>query len=676
MAYGLKYTSTFYNRKQQTCLLEFYEDSYSGASSNITVNACQLNTALDNRIISSSLDVVMVNTDDFHTYDDLLMNTERQYKAKLTIDSTMYFEGYLICDVSEQEILPYSLIRLTFTDYLKRLKDIPTPDLELGKTSFLIEILRRCLNLTGFYYDIRVNDNFFPKGFSPTNPSHYNVYELVELFDDIFYEDLEETQNAYQTLQDVLFFSDSYLYSYQGIWYIEQYSQINNPATSPNETWTEFLVGESSAFGDSEYDPYYGVADPLSTKYASINRQDDDFKYKDTSQVLQYNSGIKTLEITMLREVFQTLVYNNYTVNILLATEYGNVLRPGIWYASNNLDPLYFAVGYNYRAISKYFRFMMASNSFRNGIYTSFKFSYNSAGDYNNPTMLNINFKWTTPNFSDFIDLGDHVQVICRFFLMSDFNTYVGLDSNGFLVYFTDGGLPADFDDSLWDEVIDITAEISENGIIEINRQIEITSLSEESGIDLDQHWTIGFLPVVSRFANGDDDINSSAQTVVGTQVIGDIAVNISANAQENTNTYEVTDNFIKKQSVDLKLFDTNNLNYRNALLYDDQRTTLWGQGENNSSDIEQLIDEDNIVNHLAKSLFAYGSETRLKLVSSIDIDTILKPLTIITDDNIYKDSANLIEFILFSYSYDVITNSMSIEAMEYGNEEINIIES
>lgn len=700
MATNIQFTTrTFYNRKGQAIQLRISNEDFLGNTTFLHVQSLRLKYDLDGQIITSSLDIEFVNdTTNYHLFDTLLFGTERQFKCELFIDGASYWEGFLINDLSEQDLLDYAVIKLTFTDYLKRLQETTTSDLILGKVSLLIDLLRTCLYETGLEYDIRVNTNFYPEyALNELSSIYwvYTMYEQVLVQDDVFFEDELTTKSPYEVLQAILKINNSFLYTYQKKWYIEQYSEITDREDdSEGGHWHEFVKGEdSSAYGGS----VYGGAedhppDSISSQYNSINRQNDDFKYVKTSQKLQYESGLKELEINIQRQTFDTLVYNNFSLTPptddprMNSTNY----KVGTWYVSENLT-YSFDTGYNFRGIFKWFRWTMVSAPTSwNGIGYHFRFSYNSEGDFNNPTMLTIRYKWTFPQFRD-LAVNEQAQVKTRFLLKEAGNTgrILGEDANGDPEWVEQPHVDQDYFDNTKVQYFDLTDKVSAAGIVEVSEQIDITSLFD-SGTSLDNEWTLIIWPTLYRVAAAEDDIEDSTEYFPIYHIVGDVNVSVSAGDEENVSTYTVTDDFIKRKKIDLLLFDTPNLNYRNGLFYAKTgvgnrryrsiltfpRTELWGKGD--ITDSYGIIDPKmSIVDWTASFLYSYYSEIRIILTARIDIDELLKPLTIITDDNIYKDSeSNILDLILFEYEYDLYTNIMRIVANEYGNEDVNIIES
>lgn len=687
----------FYNRKGQKITIKIMNNpALPGSTTYVRIVSARIKYTQDRNIISSSMDMEIINdSGDFNKFDPLLYAEEREFQVLLLIDDITVWEGWLINDLSEQNLGDYSIIKFTFTDYLKRLEDVETPEITLGEKSYLLQILRQCLNLTGWAYDLRLNTNFYPEGawavWGNDPPQwFYSMYEQVQVMNDVFFQDELTTQSAYNTIQNILEINHSFLYVYKGKWYIEQYSQITDPSDdSEGGHWMDIIHGVgSSALEDSTYDPDENqpadITDIISSQLTRIHKQDGDFKYIEQSQRLQYESGLKELEIKLSRNTFDTLVLNNFSEDPLSISSYGfsNDAYIRKWGASEFLDTDYFAVGYNYRGINKFLRYIYAGGTspFRRGVSQVFEFSYNSKGDFDNPTMLSVRYKWTSPNFDDVIATGDRVQVIGRISIRNvtsgdpDQSSFLKVEDG--VLSWDNGGLPAAHDDNIQKSYIGLTPKLESSKVVEFTYDFDITQLWE-SGTPVDQAWNITFLATLYRYANGDDDIDDNDENLVGTQIIGDIGVNVSAGTEDNIINYEVTDDFFKKESFELTLFDTPNFNYRNGLLYDNERTSLWGMGDPSVGDGQDQINLKSIIDHYASFLYSYYSETRLILTARIDIDEFLKPLTIITDDNIYKDSESIImDFILFEYEYDLYTNIMRIRANEYGNEDINIIES
>lgn len=650
MAYGLIYTSHNYNRVGDGFNLYIYKQDYTGDVENIITSDYELTYNNNENIISLSLDITLINDKSFDYYDDLLKNHEREYKVLLQDDGgTTLFEGYLICDIIEQELLNNSTINLTFTDYIKRLQDITLDDyLEFGRKRYLIDILVHILSLTSLDYPIYINSNLYPYGASRANGTTF--YERVKYSDDIFFSSQEQTEDAYSILNNLLNFSKSYLYMYKGAWYIERYDDVSNDT----RFWAYFSPGNTT--------------NQITTNKCNKITHNVDFQYLNQSQTIPYESGLKMYEIKLDDNNFDNLIINNFYSGLTRCDRYCETTDLDLrkWYVAESSYNKKF--GRNYYSINNYigwenlYSTQPGWEDFTkfDGIYVRFQFSWNEGGT-ENPTALNIKYKMYAPDISSY---GYKQRYIGRFWIMNKtgFQDSWLYSNNGEFAYLE--GAPSN--PYVWTVKIDNTDEIINSKIVEIEKTFDLTHLSGYTS-GYDQDYILGIMPLAYQTTELTDIIDNAPIIYNPYNYAGDVSINVSAKLMDNIIEYSVEDNFIKSKSDTIRLFDVENLNLKNGLFYNNERTKNWT--DNNGSSY------DSIVNHLASSTMAYYSQTRLGLNANIEIYDMIKPLSIIYDNQL-KNGGNNIPFILNNYTYDLFNGEMNINCKEYGTETINIIES
>jgi hypothetical protein len=289
-------------------------------------------------------------------------------------------------------------------------------------------------------------------------------------------------------------------------------------------------------------------------------------------------------------------------------------------------------------------------------MYCRFKFSNNDASA-DIPTKLKIQYKY---HIDTLPTTGVQQQLIGRFWICYPYpiagQTRWLTEVDGEL-YYQQGG---NYNPYIFETIVENDRNIK-NNTIEVSTTLDLTSFMASD----ETEYIIGILPVGWRYRNSGDDIEDNPYSYFTYSTFGDVVVTVESELQENTYTIEVVDNFINKKTYSINLFDTNNVNLKNGLFFNDLKTSLWT--DDNGSTYKSIVE------HLISSYMSYYSDTRLGLSADILIHNIPKPLTIIKDN--YKvRSGNVIPFVLFSYSYDFIQNTASIECKEYGTETINII--
>jgi len=209
-------------------------------SATLTPQSANLNYSFNGNIISLSADLNFVNNfSNFKQFDDLFRNEDREYKLIITRDSKTLFNGYLICDLIEQPFYNNGIINLKFTDYLKLLTNIYpsiiTADRYARKT--LLEIINNILSYTtgGEYLPIYINNALYHTGqYTDTGKT---LFEQTYINVDLFWNNDNETENAYDILNSILKSFNCILYQYNGYWIIERYNDIMR-----DRDWTYFPV--------------------------------------------------------------------------------------------------------------------------------------------------------------------------------------------------------------------------------------------------------------------------------------------------------------------------------------------------------------------------------------------------------------------------------------------------
>jgi len=642
MAFSKKYESTFYDNYNHKVAIWIYQDQYSGATFPLTIKDLSIKYnggGIFDSIISLSASLTIINTGEFDDYDDMLKNKERQYKVKIFNFNTgqMYFEGYLICDEIQQQLINQGEISLLFTDYLKRLEDIEL-ELTIGETRSVIDYLQQILALTSLYYPIYVNSRLFPEG--GDNSEGKTLFDQAYIDSDLFFKNLVETKSAYEVLNSILKSFRCYLYQYDNAWYIERYGDL----MQQDYVWTKYEYGELTGESDS-------------TKYAEYNRQANDFVYINISQTRNFVSGLKTFELKLNDETYDTLVYNN-AVDASIKSSGSRyfvtpmpALLPKQWYISPYANEWNVYTGFY--GIEKAMHWQ-AFNNF-DGLYYKFKMSFNDVED----TTLKVSFKSFCQG--NIPSNPDQLSYYGRFFIYKmqpSYNYYVALNEDSSVVYteYNPVGGPYVFE-SEWKYV---ESDLI-NNTIEFKKSINISDLAEFS-TNGEQEFIFGLLPVGYRYANGDDDIEDNTFTYLPRQNIGDIIVSVNAEDQDNNILASVEDDFVKKESLEIDLFDINSLNLKNGLFIKDAslytRVYLWSDDQ---------VSSLPLVDHIIRGVTSYTAKTRSVLTASAKMNAFPKPLSILTDNNLNMN------FILSGYDYDMVNNVISLTANEYGDEEIII---
>lgn len=642
MAYGLIYTAKFRDIRGVAGVTEIYKDDYTGDSTELKTTDLRISYNDDENIISTGASLTIINTfADWKELDDLLGNYEKQYKGKIIKNGETLFEGYLICDLNEQDFNHQPVVRLNFTNYIRRLKDeyIITDN----ETITLLSLIQTCLTKTGNLYDICVNTSIYHEDTTG------NFLMNTKVSTDVFFRNELQTLNAYDILQSILKSFDAYLYTYKDKYYIERYNDIDNTGD-----WIVYTItGTTSSV--------------LSNKKQALNKQDD-FHYLNGSQVLQYNSGANTLEINLEDKRYNNLTDITFT-NFIDGGALNNidVNNRGWKYSTGtatNASTTILKINGNHLGInnpinlsitsdhswSHYLSYETNTSFLTWGVYTNFKITVED--EY---TELKINWK----HINRLLNNISHVNVNTKGFYHYYYLRLITTDPlyKTYIVY--------DEVDEEWktqisnaasavqkvyrssDQVNQDTAE----DLIEAN--IKIGDIEALRGTDVSIVLGI-FYPTADWQGSGPGEILLTRST------IGDVIITVDGTKMDNFYSSTINENFIKVEKMDLKLFDAPNLNYANGLMYEDS----FGRDTRTHQWTEDGVAYNTLIEYIIKSRFNRLYKTTKNLKARIFYTGFIKPLCIVTDDNLSS-----MEFIVHDYTYDVLDNRFAINMSEYTKE-------
>ena len=641
MAYDLKYQSNFYNYFKKLCSVKIYKDGY-GVHDTIYIRTKAVVLTVNYQgenipVIGAGAKVVFVNQGSFNDYDDLLTSYEKQFLCVIEWDSQIVFEGFSVCDLNEQQLLPFAEITLQFTNYIRKLDSNYLTLLNtIDGRNDLLSIVQDALAITELEYDIFVNSTLFENSMDDNDGNTFLPQTYLE--NSIFYQNLDEYDDTYTVLNKLLLSFGAFLYAYGQKWIIERLENVGRIGD-----WVYYELASLSG----------KVTDSLRQ---SINKQDGDFRYTESSQNLSYDSGIHTLIIDIVDKLFETLVFNNFDADTILTVPDGDPaageLVAKTWYV-NETEESTFDSGILYKDIQRWFYWFGGGYGVgaNRGMY--YLFSVQRAATLGGITNLTVEYKMERPTG---FAAGFGV-VTGRFFLRVN----SGIAADEYVIKTTLG-----FDLSATPTVLEVDCSISDDSdIVTVSMIIDIEDIATGLGLDLGgiQDFIIGFLPFSYTLAG------SGTVYYNPFNYIGDFKIVCNPVAIDNEIKTVLNENFIKEESVSLTLFDVNDLNYINGLsLSDGSRTTAW--------DSEGDSVYESLVNIYIKHKFKKYSRTVRILTATILCDKFLKPFTILTDDNITEESSSEpIDFLITGYNWDLVNGTYSIAAEEYPDEEITISE-
>jgi hypothetical protein len=657
MGYDLKYQSDFYNFHRKLVSVQFYKKDYGDypvipirtSEVSIEVNYQDDNTP----VIGTGIKIVVINEDSFDSLEDLLISTEKQFKCVIIYDGSVVFQGFSICDLNEQQFLPWSRITLQFTDYLKRLEsDFLTCLNNMGENTSIYAIISEALVKTGLllhpaeessdgqlHFPLYVNSSLLETTMVNTMNNTFLDQTWVE--NNMFYTDSVTYDNTYDVLNKTLKSFQSFIYSYGDKFILERIDDVTRTGD-----WVIYRNLDDSV----------DAGENIASLKQEYNKQDGDFQFKETTQVIEYESGLKTLILDLKSKQLETFVFNDYKTNMLTTTEIwpdASILNIRNWY----MYYLCTAVknGYDFRDMSTYFQWDTPivsddSNEFM-GLQYLFEIKYNES-------ELNVSFK-----MSSLADLVDINSVTIRYCLMIYGGTWHGyylyFDSNGDITLtLVPTSIDTEFDTTInkkpqsWSvsTIFNLTDLQTASPVFPYNQY----SLWQTIGNPTSQQFVLCILPVRNTTTHIVTVIPlTTLEFSSVSNYIGDVQITITQEELPNKLTYYINDDFIKTENIDIDFYDLPNRNFSNGLITNDAqtKTELW-------TTYQYSTPATSLMDIFARVKFGKYCRTIHKLKATILCDHHLKPFSILTDDNLQFNSINNYKMLLQGYTWDIINGT------------------
>jgi len=672
MAYGTKYQSNFYNRFGKLVQIQLAQEDYVGGVTDIRtseviieVNYKDINTPM----IGTGVKIIIENEQGFGYLDELLTSKEKEFQCTIIYGGATVFKGFSVCDLNEQDFLPISKITLQFTDYLHRLDGYYMTALaDMGEKSTVFEMLSDIRTEIGLHPNIHVNSTLFENSMAMGATDSF--MEQVYIENSLYYSDQANYDDAYKALNKTLLSFGAFFYSYGDRWILERIEDV--PRTGNWQYFATSTTGVSVASEKQEY-----------------NKQDGDFLYIDTSQKIEYNSGLQKFILNLKEKEYDSLTFNTYDPETIIPIA-DSIPDPGAlelrkWYiydACQALEKIY-----SFRRIETCLKYRVpdAANTTDNplvyGIYYEFEVQFNVNEDV--PSELNISYSMSAD-----LSTGPVESVTLTYTLRVDGGACSGMFlspielQDGYTLYDPTIELsPAGLISSKFDTVASLS---SYDRVWTVNSTIPLTerhvngvtgavhdSLWERLGRPTKQKFIITFYPIKGQLRY-QVLYHGHPWQVPLINWIGDIAITVSSESTPNKITYSVNEDFITTEELDIDVFDLSSVNFCNGPMVDDgygeyQKTNLWVS--------ENCPTESPLMDILAKDRFRNNYRTKHVLKSTISFDGHLKPFSILTDDHLAKDSSSNLTLLLTGYTWDLNNGTYDIVAEEYTDEEIIIAE-
>jgi len=678
MSYGTKYQSDFYNYFGTLVSVKIAKRDYVGnitpvRTSEITISA---NYQDDNTpVIGKGAKIVIVADSTNMTYlEDLLLSYERQFMCTIEYNGVVAFRGYSLCDLNERQLLPFALVTVEFTDYMHRLeKTYPDCLKNIALNTDVFSLVNEFLNLTNLELPVYVNSTLFEQNMNDGASDTW--LPQIKVQNANYYSNSYTRDNIYDAINKSLQPFSAFIYQYSDKWVIERQEDITRSGN-----WVKYDADGATS---------------ITSLKQELNKQNGNFEYVDSSQIVEYNSGLHTLTLKLQDKKLDSLIFNNYTSTMPNPASYDTQGHPNAasdldyrtWYIHEDLDQP--STGENYMGIlNQWVRFNSPIDD-SIGLYYNFSVQFNSMLESSGgtaDTMLDVTYKMSTEMYLEALEA---YKIRIRFLLRliggpySNYWLQIGQSvGQGLILYLyppsPDGNYksqaPATY--CLNSTLIDVSDH--ENYDWSIYKQFNLTdtqcviyntsgtgyvvhtSLWEALGYPTYQEFNIEFLPCLYSVQE-----NTQPNNILEDNFIGDITVTVSVEDIDNNIDYYLNEDFVKTEEIELYLFDLNNINYANGMLEADGLTLTEYWTSENSPVIEPLYEI------FAKGKFRKYGRTVHRLKANILCDKILKPFAVITDDTLLNESSEIMTFLLNGFTWDVVNGIYRIEAEEYTEEEI-----
>ena len=638
MAYGdITYRSNFYSVKGTFCSVKIYKDGYSGATTEVRTQSVSILVNYlgeDVPLIGTGATVTIINDGDFSDFNDLLTSHEKQFKVVIEYDSAIVFEGFLLNDLNEQQFLPFGLVTIQCANYLRRLEDDHLDALaNISLNKRMLPTIQEALASTGLNYDLYVNSTLFEENMEDDDTDTWLHQTWVE--NALFYKNPDEYDDTYKVLNKMLLPFGAFLYMSGQKWIVERLDNVNR-------------VGDWVRYESSGGSPLVGIA--AGTLRQVLNKQDGDFIYIESSQIIEYQSAYKELLLRLNELAYTTLIFNNLTAATVTPTAAeipaAGSLSKRTWYINDQNTDL--ADGNNYGDITRYFYWKGGTAvAWRlRGLYYVIDIQNNL---FNDPIEMFLNYK-INHGFSSTM-----TTVRPRYTIRINSGIHAGkyLDNSG-------DHLALNAAEYIFGPMIQTPSE----NLITMTEVLDLTPIFVDLGNPTSIDFIISFLP--SYWLSNLDEHWYYTQE----NYIGDFEVIVTPNAIDNEISTVLADDFIKTKEMKLDLFDLDDHSYVNGLLcyLGTKKTSAW-DSEGDSAYTETLIDI------LIKNQFRKYSETVHRLKARIMYEGYLKPLAVISDDNLALEESDgtIVDFIVMKHNWDLVNDIYAIVAEEYPDTEITI---
>jgi hypothetical protein len=708
MSYNEKYFTEHFTTSGIPYRVSIKKDNYIGPTRRLYLmgnNPCKVDQKHDgwfSPILGNSLSLSILNdaTTNWYDLEDICTLDEKEFMITLDVSynsgSVQQFDGFINSNIVTQKYANNSVINLTASNYVSKLTNIYPPSINtLGKQS-LIDIINETLKLTGKEDNIRVLCTLEPSGTTLTETN--SCFNLCGIDSEAFWKNNVDRNNGLEILTQILTTFDCYLYWWDGNWYIERYADMWT--TDGSKHYVEYKSNNS-----------YGFSDDASSIYLfepSINLPISNFTNNNAflggSQSISMIPGLQFLEINTKLDEYINLT--NPDLSRISGQSYApEAMYPDIrgwWgYRTDSYTPpstgwhfpgyrygfldgssgfafdwetiwLFYPTTYSYstgpgapyKTISNAIRRQGVPQYYSGGIYdhsdkhraslsTRFKMTIE-----NENTVLNLKWKFASPfPGSGGVQNWDHR---CWYLLrVPPGNRFIRYDADkDFWVYGT--------------SIADGSSNITVSGP-DFDPNTAVAELSVTVPVGDVSGWTLGYGDFDIIFTLMGEDIKTVAESSFTPRLgqfpvwayYGDFEFSANSGLQDSRITGVFNNKTLNKESVSLKIFDINNINYRNGIFYDNEyntRTTLWTDKDNvNFYPLNKWLLHDR---------FQLYNKNRREITGDLKFTSPLKPFRMFYDT--YDPSVR--KYLNTDYTYNVAEDGYDCTFPEYDNtEQVNL---
>jgi hypothetical protein len=686
MAYGLKYQSRIHPLKTtNTINVAIYKKDYVGSVTTLRITPGGTKVTMDpldyfETYASTGLELGVINNlADYFELDELFTVSDFEYKVKIYDSSFTYFEGFIPCDIVEQQFLPKGKITINATNNLKRLSEFTPTMFTVPGFFSLISVVKHCLSFTGVSLPIYVNCRLFQLASAQeSDVSQHTEFDFKHIHSDVFKKNDVEYNTCAQILDMILRSFTCFVYYWDGKWFIERWKDVGRPTKN-------YII--------------YNTNNTISVSTESfatiqVGKGDTKIKFIKGNQSTSYIPGAKQIKLT-LKENEQINLVNYFFNGVTEDSNYDiEALIPPLreWvvdgYTNHSIADNYFGISkaiilqnvYTYagrptQGDSIYLAGTppLNYNGFRSslsGLYTKIKVKIN----HENDTTLTLKMKF---HLSDFFKstftyfMGDrnthpddhifflrfYLQVLDEGTVLKHFIVFNSTSGTYELVNCTDmvkpDGTnihPAIIEKSItWKNFTN-----PENFTTEI-----LASVNLHEALVADQVRTI-VVGICELGINAALIPTTDPFIALWDSIYGDITVTVNAEVQDNVNVSGINESFVNVIERDQDLYDSQNPNILNTLFFDET-------GENLTPQYWVDLDDPSVGDvpfpfplpkKILQDMYQIYHVPRHKLTSDFEYLPSLKPFSIIHESHYTND------FILTGFQWDV-------EASQFLNTEI-----